>query len=188
MNDDFFVDDVLGNLGKAEKKRVNSKDKGRRGEQDLCILLRERFQKPFSRVVSSGARVSQVQLSEQAKQVLIGDIVAPEGFRFTIECKYGYADLDLSTSFDVGIPKIDAFLKQATTDAARIGRLPMLCWRKPRQNWLAFIPTNVTNTYEYRFKLYYREWTCVSLSELLKQDDDFFFGPTIVKCGSNQMQ
>ena len=153
MENDFFIDDVLENLEKSEKKRMNSKDKGRRGEADLCFTLKERFKKPFSRVVSSGARISQVGLSEQAKLVLTGDIVVPERFRFSIECKYGYDDIDLSTSFDKGIIKIDNFLTQAKKDANGIGRSPMLCWRKPHQNWLAFLLEDVPSPY----KLHYRE-------------------------------
>src|SRR5687768_2233678 len=97
MNDDYFIDDVLLNLSR-KKEKLNSKDKGKRGERDLCKVLSNRFtdRKGFFRVVGSGAHGHCVTMTEQAKEVLTGDVVCPEGFRFAVECKYGYPDIDLS--------------------------------------------------------------------------------------------
>ena len=172
--DDFFIDDVLENLGRKEKKKVNSKDKGKRGERDLCAVFSERFsdKNGFFRVVGSGAHGHRL-MAEQAVQVLTADIVCPEGFKFSVECKYGYADIDLCTCFDKGIKNLDDFLDQAEKDAVRVGKLPMLCWRKPRQNWLVFV--KAASAPDGTYKLYYRDWVGMSLTELFKQPDSFFF-------------
>ncbi len=176
-NDDFFVDDVIANLKKT-KKKVNSKDKGVRGESDLCDTLSARFpnHKKFFRVVGSGARVSQVNMSEQMQHAFVGDVVCPEGFLFTIECKYGYKDYDLSAAFEKKLKGLDEFLEQAEKDAGRIGKKPLMCWRKPRQGWLSFMRTCDEPPLPFAVKLYYHEWVCIPLTELLgKAPDDFFF-------------
>jgi Holliday junction resolvase len=175
MKDDFFIDDILENLERKEKKKINSKDKGARGERDLCAILLSRFpdKKGFFRVIGSGNRGSQVNLGEHAKQFFTGDISSGStGFKFSIECKYGYEDIDLSTCFDSGIKPLDVFLEQAEKDAAKVGKLPMLCWRKPRKPWIVFVKE--TNK-DFSYKLYYKDWICVSLTEFLSQDDSIFF-------------
>lgn len=169
-DDDFFVEDILDN--NVKKKKINSKDKGRRGESDLCKVLSARFvgMAGFNRVIGSGNAWSFANLTEQAKNVMTGDIVCPEGFKFSIECKYGYAQIDLSSSFH-GNKELDKFLLQSEKDADRIHRKPMLCWKKPRQKWLAFVKEDL----QYKYKMTYREWSIVSLDTLLEEDDSFFF-------------
>jgi hypothetical protein len=178
-DEDFFIDDVLNTL-KTKKKKVNSKDKGQRGERDLCKVLADRFptHTGFFRVVGSGNRWSHAELTEQAKSVMTGDLVCPEGFAFTIECKYGYADIDLCYAFEGGHKEIDKFLEQADKDADRVSKKPMLCWKKPRQPWLAFLKNMDVDT---DYKMYYRNWVVVSLADILRtQPDEFFFqsGPS----------
>ena len=108
--------------------------------------------------------------------VLTGDVVTPPNFRFCIESKHGYAEIDLCKALDGGQGVLDAFLRQAIKDAGRIQRLPMLCWKKDRMPWLAFLPTeHLPDHGRFTYRLYYREWVAVALSELLKQPDEFFF-------------
>src|SRR5882672_3588273 len=84
--DDYFVEDIINQ--KERKKKVNSKGKGARGELELVKLLSKRFPgKSFFRVVGSGNRGSQVPLTEQAAEVMTGD-VAGDKLRLSIECKY----------------------------------------------------------------------------------------------------
>lgn len=175
-DDDFFIEDVIKNLG-DKKKKINSKDKGRRGESDLCKVLSARFKdKPgFFRTVGSGNRWYHATLTEQAKQVLTGDIVCAEGFAFSIECKYGYADIDLSSAFDNGSKQLDEFLAQAEKDANRVSKKPMLCWKKPRQGWLACLKSQDAPCRDFNYKMYYREWVILSLTEILTEPDGFFF-------------
>lgn len=174
--DDLFVDDVLENLHKKEKKKIDSKDKGQRGERDLCAVFSKRFpsQKGFFRVVGSGNRWAQVDLTEQAKRVLTSDVVCPEGFQFSIECKYGYASIDLSTCLEKGHKELDGFLNQAEKDAEKVGKKPMLCWRKPYQPWLTFIKQEHAPK-AFPYQITYRDWVGVSLQELFTIPDSYFF-------------
>lgn len=174
--DDYFIEDIVNT--KERRKKVNSKDKGARGERSLVRLLSERFpdKKGFFRVVGSGNRWSQVTLTEQAAEVMTGDLVTPANFKLSIECKYGYADIDLCSAFDNGNKQIDEFLDQTERDANRVKKIPLLCWRKPRGLWLAWLKqTWLPETAQFTYKLHYRDWIVLSLTELLKLDDEFFF-------------
>jgi Holliday junction resolvase len=177
--DGFFIEDIIGNLKKSQRKKRNSKDKGKRGERDLCTLLSQRFpgKEGFARVVGSGMLGHRAALSEQAKEFLTGDIVCPEGFRFSIECKYGYAGVDLSTAFEDGHKTLDTFLLQADKDAGRVGKRPLVCWKKERQHFLAFVEDLNNHDDEFEFLMKYKKWKIVSLQKLFKiMPDDFFFG------------
>lgn len=176
MNEDFFIDDILENL-KPKKKKIDSKDKGGRGERDLCKVLAKRFPdtKGFFRVVGSGNRWSQVNLTEEAKKILTADIVTPENFRFSIECKYGYADIDLSTCFDKGNKDLDEFLIKTEKDANRVNKYPLLCWRKSHKPWICFFKEDGGQYISPSYKLHYRDWTCLSLNVFLSFPDDWFF-------------
>lgn len=180
MSDDIFVDDIFDNEGKPPRK--NSGRKGKRGERGLCQLLSDRFKgQVFSRVIGSGAHGWRT-MSESTKKVLTGDIVAPDNFKFTIECKHGYVEIELCGALDNGNKKIDAFLYQANKDADRLGRRPLVCWKKDRQPWLVFIrkedlPLSDTTIRAKVWDYYitYGDWYALSLTSLLRMPDDFFF-------------
>ncbi len=168
--EDFLFEDM-----EPPKKKVNSGRKGKSGERGLVKILNARFPggEPFSRVMGGGSHGAR-SLTKQAKEVLTSDIVCPPGFLFSIECKYGYEDIDLFRSFDKGNKALDKFLAQAEGDAERVGRMPLLCWKKPRSPWLAFTKEAIESTYLLR----YREWHAVTLDNLLAKPDSFFFGET----------
>lgn len=174
-DDPYAVEDVLARIN-GTKKRIDLGRKGRRGEGGLCKLLTKRFGRPFSRVVGSGNRWSQTALSKEAAMVLTGDVVTPPDFRFCLESKHGYEEIDLCSALDGGQGLLDAFLRQAVKDAKRINRLPLMCWNKDRMPWLAFLLTeHLPDHSRYAYRLYYREWIAVALTELLKLPDEFFF-------------
>jgi hypothetical protein len=97
-DEDFIVDDLLSNLNQ-KKKKINSKDKGRRGENTVVKTLIARFNKPFSRTIGSGNRGSQVNLTEEAKQIFTGDLICPHSFIFCVEIKHGYHEVLYLLSF-----------------------------------------------------------------------------------------
>lgn len=173
--DELEIDNILANLDK--KKKINGKKKGNRVELQLTKLLTARFGLNFSRTVSSGARWSQAKLSEDAKNVFSGDLVVCKGFKFVVECKGGYDDIDLNSSFTEGSKEIEAFLNQVTDDSKRCNRKPMLCWKKTRKPWLVFIhKEELANDQLNNIKYYliYDKWIGLSLEELLKLNDSFF--------------
>jgi Holliday junction resolvase len=172
--DDFIVENILQPKKKAT---INSGDKGKRNERILAKILKERFGDGFSRSIGSGNRVWQVSnMPKHAQDTFSGDLVCPEDFLWVFECKSGYNDIDLNAAFEDGHTELDAFLKQAEEEKRNSGRNPMLCWKKDRKGWLAFMHTNeMPKDVDFEYQLKYREWTGVSLELLLKKTPDSFW-------------
>jgi hypothetical protein len=76
-------------------------------------------------------------------------------------------------------------LKQATSDGERCGRKPMMCWKKTRKPWLAFVLTEELAGNQFNYSMKYREWTAVALEQLLKLDDSFFIDKEQLKLDEN---
>jgi len=157
-------------------KKINSKRKGNRAELELAKILTKRFGLPFARVgVSSGARPKQIELDDSAKQVFTSDLVAPWGFRFSVECKSVNKDVDLLDQSAL----LDKFLTQVADDAASIGKIPLLCWKRHRKGWIAVLPERFVFSWSIVFTNYYsvyREWIVCYLDALLEiEQPDFWF-------------
>lgn len=155
------------------KESVNVREKGTRAERELCTILNDRFDTDaFSRVVGSGNRWAQVG---DVPRDYIGDIVCPDWFRFSIECKSGYrACLTrlLATGREV---TIEAFLAQVSDDAERARRDPLLCWKPDRLPWLAAVRERLPFD-----ALRSGKWTILRLSDLLTMDREWWGAPTTV--------
>ncbi len=173
MSDDYEIDPIWENEGER-KKRKNSGRKGKRGELELTKILTERFKLPFSRVPQSGNRMAQVFLPEHVKEAYVGDIVTPPNFRFCLEVKHGYDEIDfnLIVAKNQGLKLIDEMLEQATRDATRINREPILCWKPDRVPWMIFQKWWRPSE---SFYLVYGQWYVQSLESFLSHDNNFFF-------------
>jgi len=75
---------------------INGKKKGNSYEREIANEFSELFQDTFRRVPQSGAivgglnRSKNLTLRQDAQEILAGDIISPEWFPFSIECKnYG---------------------------------------------------------------------------------------------------
>jgi hypothetical protein len=173
-NEDLDFEDVIENAEKKRKKK-NSGNKGHRGERNLCKVLKKRFGFEFTRTIGSGNRWGQVCfLPKFAQNVYSGDLICPENFKFVIECKDGYGDIDLHTCFEQGLKKIDEWMEQATDEHLRCGRLPIIVWKKDYKPWLAMIRKEDLKG-EFRYLLSYKDWYIMALSKILDLEDDFFF-------------
>jgi Holliday junction resolvase len=169
------VDDVL-ELKSKKKKKVDGGKKGKRAERDLVKLFTTRFGDGFSRSVGSGNRWGQVKnLPKHAKDTLTGDLCCPKGFKWVLESKNGYDDIDLNLVLLKESGTLNAFLKQVTDDVARAERKPMLLWKKTRRPWLAFVHSDELEGRHFKFKFIYGKWTAVALEHLLELEDGFFF-------------
>lgn len=165
------IDEILP----KKPKKVNGKKKGNRTELELTKILSDRFKQNFSRSVGSGNRWSQASLTEEAKQVFSGDLVVPKGFKFVLESKGGYDGIDINAIFIKGNSELDSFMQQVTDDSKRCGRKPMVCWKRNRKPWLAFLLTKDITGYEFEYSIKYKEWTGIALEVLLKLNDSFFY-------------
>jgi Holliday junction resolvase len=174
--DDFEFEDVIGNAENAKKKKKNSGDKGHRGERNLGKLLKKRFGFDFVRTIGSGNRWSQVVfLPKFASNVYSGDLICPENFKFVVECKDGYGEIDLHVCFERGLKKLDEWMQQATDEHLRCGRFPIICWKKDYKPWLAMIRKEDLGKAEFKYLLNYKDWCIMALCKLLDLNDGFFF-------------
>lgn len=137
-------------------------------KQNLCKLFTKRFGKDFT--------------VKSAKSKSRSDICAPEGFLFSLESKNGYEDkVDLGNLFSSKNKTLDGFLKQAIKEAKECDRLPLMCWKRKRQPWVAFIKANDLlrrsndAILQWQTRLAYGDWVCVALDRLLELPDEFFF-------------
>jgi Holliday junction resolvase len=180
-NDDLDIHDIIAQ--KKERTTIKSGSKGKRKERELVKVLTDRFGAGFSRSVGSGNRWGQVShLPKHAQDTFSGDLVCPEDFLWVFECKGGYNEIDLNNAFIGGITDLDAFLKQADEEKGRTGRMPMLCWKKDRRPWLAFVQTeNLPKDFNFEYSMKYRGWTAVALEELLKTPDSYWRSGTGAK-------
>ena len=156
------------------KKKINSKGKGNRAELELAKILSARFGVSFARVgVSSGARPKQVKLDSMATETLTGDLIVPEGFRFSVECKAVNKDVDLLAESAL----LDKFLKQAAVDADSIGKMPLLCWKRNRKGWIVALPTWAYRQFGERPQHYvkYAGWVIAKLDILLPEDKPYCY-------------
>ena len=184
MEADYDVDEIWK---EPKKKKIKSGTKGKGAERDVCKILNKRFSKllsehtdwgTFSRTVGSGNRWGQnVKLSDQAKDTYSGDICVPPTFKWVIESKKGYNDIDLCTAFAGKCRELDEFLTQVRDDATRTGRQPMLIWKKDRKPRLAFVraTTLCLNCPAAPAMLHYNGWIAVPLEDLLTLPDSFWF-------------
>lgn len=188
-NDDQEIDDITENLNK--KKKIKSGRKGKVGEAQIVNLLNERFFEviknnpdagAFSRSIGSGNRFGQrVHLSKNAIETFSGDLTTPTNFKFVIESKNGYNDIDILDCFSGKCRGVDEFLKQVSTDAERCEKYPMLIWKKDRKDRIAFVKKNLFGDEELygltsSFNIItYLDWIGIELLDLLKKPDTFFF-------------
>lgn len=176
INKGLDVDDIFGDDGKKKKKKVDGGKKGKRAERDLVNLFVARFGEGFSRSLGSGNRWGQVKkLPQHAKDTLTGDLCCPKGFKWVLESKNGYDDIDLNLCMLKDNGLLNGFLDQVTKDVKRGGRKPMLLWKKTRRPWLAFVHTEELDGLHFKYKFVYGKWTAVALEKLLEVEDSFFF-------------
>ena len=175
-DDDMLVDDILSNKVNKKKRKADGKKKGNRVELELAKLLNKRFAcEDFSRAVGSGNRWGQVNhLPKHAREVFSGDLIVPKDFQFVLESKGGYDGIDLNSVFTRGNSELDNFLDQVSKDAKRCGRKPLLCWKRTRKPWLAFIHTKELTGKPFKYRLLYGKWSAIDLDKLLELEDSFF--------------
>lgn len=176
------IDDIFE--GKNRRKGSKGKPKGKRKELNLVKLLNDRFHDyflknpdigKFSRSIGSGNRWGQeVSLSKHAKQVFTGDLACPDGFRFTIENKGGYNDIDLYTALYQDCLPLDKFLQQTLNDSMRSEKIPLLIWQKDRKKHICFLPNNEYSE-QIPICLFYKTWIGLSLDQFLTLPDEYFF-------------
>jgi len=178
----------LKNL-RTKPKRKNSRAKGHTFERDIAKMLNNRFNTTeFSRTPGSGAFATTHTLPAHLK--IYGDLITPYKFKYCIECKKGYNNINLYSLYNNSSDVWD-FLRQCEKDSEKCQRIPMMILKQDRKPILAFIPQYEAEA-ERKNKIFglshtsivYRKdkychgekWNIYKFEDLLELDNDRWFG------------
>lgn len=132
----------LKNLRQKPKKK-NSRAKGHGFERQIAKMLNDRLDTTeFSRTPGSGAFATTHTLPDHLK--IYGDLITPENFRYCIECKKGYNNINLYSLYN-NSSEIWDFLNQCQKDSRKSKKLPMMILKQDRKPILAFVPEYQAN-------------------------------------------
>ena len=123
---------------RKKPKRKNSRTKGNTFERQVATKLNERFKtKEICRSPGSGAFATTHSLPEHLK--IYGDLITPLNFKFCIECKKGYNNINIYNLYNEN-SDIWKFFRQCKRDAKKCDKIPMLILKQDRQKILVVVP------------------------------------------------
>lgn len=164
---------------------INSKQKGNKFERDIANMLSSRFAaytgKPqsFRRNTDSGSFFGGSNFKRKETHdtdyATYGDLICPRTFLFSVECK-NYKDAPILNAILNGqVTQWDTWLKQAKQDAEGCNKDYILIIKYNRTETFCFIDEKFKNHLVNDIKLYYSCSIGVTLSDILKLGDSFFF-------------
>lgn len=161
---------------------MNSKNKGNTFERKIANLLSARFvaltgiEKAFRRNPDSGSFLGGKNESRVATHDLdkanFGDIICPQHFRFSLECKHYREAPSLSALLDGCIRDWDRWINQATQDCINSGKRMAVIVKYNNQKEFVILrdlPANLTPA------IRYGDCYLLPLETFLQLPDDFFF-------------
>jgi hypothetical protein len=160
-------------MKKFGKNEMNSKKKGNRSELYIANLLSERFGLTFKRVPASGAHgtnLAKTDIRQDAKEILSGDIICPQNFKFSIEVK-SRANFNFWDLLNKEDTETDDWIKQAEEEAIISKKKMLLIVRANNRK-----PFAVINHIEGQITpgVRYKEYDIIRLDYLLAFGDGFF--------------
>jgi len=110
-------------------------------------------------------------MSQATAEQYTGDLITPTGFRWSLEVKTGYEEPSLPNLLSGHSKQFSVWLAQASQDAKKINREPMLIWKPDRKPPVAAARIQ-NNAFNY---LYFNGFYFYSLENILSLDDYYFF-------------
>ena len=163
---------------RKKPKRKNSKAKGSAFERKVAKILNEHFETTdFQRSPGSGAYATTHNLPDHLK--IHGDLITPQNFIYSIECKKGYNNLDMYSLLDPK-SKIYEFIKQAEKDANQAKKEAIVLMAQDRRDIIALIKedshiSNQLNLNKKRIIHILNNYILVSFKDVLSIDSSLFF-------------
>lgn len=132
----------MADAPKPKRKGINSRDKGGRGEQQVCALLKAWWGSDFARTPSSGGFKTKKFRQEWNAE---GDIVTPdETFPFSVEVKW-QEDWTLDQILTCPKGKLWEWWEQAKRETAD-DRQTLLVFKRNRNPWFVMMRDRYTAT------------------------------------------
>jgi hypothetical protein len=127
---------------KSTRKGINSRDKGGRGENQVCALLKDWWKSDFARTPSSGGFKTKKFREDWNAE---GDVVTPdETFPFSVEVKW-QEEWTLDHILTSPQSKFWEWWEQAKRETAE-GRLTLLVFKRNRNPWFVMMRDRYTAT------------------------------------------
>lgn len=161
---------------------MTAKAKGSSFERKISKILSERFfertgiKESFRRNLDSGSffggnNKKRADVYDTSKATF-GDIIIPEGFKFSIECKHYKSPPSFSIVTKQDYKQWNEWLKQANTDAATANKDFLLIIK---YNGIEEIAITKNNYPEINHVMRYKDYYVYSLSDFIKLPDEAFF-------------
>jgi len=152
---------------------INSKKKGNKWELDISHLFSEHFKDEFRRVPQSGAvfggcnRVRATGVRQDAQEILSGDVIVPEWFEFSIECK-SYKDLELHQIYTGKCARLDGWIEQGENDAEFAKKKMLLLIKLVRKGTFACVGRGIIDEKELtEYTIYKNKYLIIDLNVFL---------------------
>ena len=110
-----------------------------------------------------------IDVAEQIKEVLSGDIICPSDFKFSVECK-SYANISFWDLFNES-SDLHSWMKQCSEDAEFTNKIPLLVVKI--NNHKPFVGTTLCAE---NYILEHKRFYFYTLEDFLRLDDTAFFG------------
>jgi hypothetical protein len=179
LEKEFLDDNVKTKLNSTRKKSLNSKKKGNSFELQVAKTLKQRFPgREFKRVPMSGGFFHHKERDEikiDGKNNFIGDIMADEDFKFSIECK-AYKEIEFWDLFNQS-SFLWRFFDQCEGDSKIVNKIPLIIAKFNNKKPICFAKGNYENEV---FSV--KGWKCFWLDDFLEMGDEEFWED---KCCSN---
>lgn len=160
---------------------MNSKNKGNTFERKIANLLSERFlahtgiPKSFRRNADSGSffggsNKARTDTHDTSKATF-GDIIVPDGFAFSIECKHYKDPPTFASLVKQEVAALDKWIAQAEQDGESSGKTPCIIVKYNNVPEVVFLAEPGDLIPIGRYKSYH----IVPLTDFVSQPDDIFF-------------
>lgn len=159
--------------------KINSKAKGNTFERKIANLLSERFEahtgikQSFRRNADSGSfmggKNQSRMLTHDLSKATFGDLITPDNFKFTIECKAYKVPLSFKALVDQKCAFLDSWISQAEQDANNSGKLVLIIVK-----FNGIEPVAITKYWDNAFATY-KGYYIQSLSDFIGLADSRLF-------------
>jgi hypothetical protein len=161
---------------------VLSKNKGNNFERKTAKAFSARFSQytgltsAWRRDITSGSffgKSNQSRLiSHGSENANFGDLLGPENFKYSLECKHYKAPPSLNAIIKQDWKLLDEWISQAQQDAGNAGKIWMIVIKFNNIDEFVLIP-ELFGTLQSVFN--YKKYFAVSLKAMFEQPDDYFF-------------
>lgn len=160
-------------------KKVDGKTKGKNREREVCSDLTKRFKKDFIRNPAySGALAARIKNDKKVSNELVtaiaGDIVCPDGFKFSVECKH-YKEFDFFTIWNEG-SLINKWWEQTKKAAGICSKEPLVLFKFNHKKKMAMLPQKYKSNFKNKIYVCINdEFIIITQDDLFSLEDTFFY-------------